>query len=77
MALPEIARLLDQQRTCAALRLVGQAEKYLPSDTQDDAEVFAERIEATPMTDTDRFEGEYVGGPYAGESFHRPALERA
>lgn len=51
--------------------------RALGYDPQDDAEVFAERIEATPITDTDRFEGEYVGGPYAGDSFHRPALDRA
>ena len=33
-ALPEIGRLLDQQRTCAALRLVRQAEGYLPNDPE-------------------------------------------
>lgn len=51
----------------------GRALGYHP---QDDAEAFAERIEAAPESDTDRFEGSYVGGPYAGETFHRPALER-
>jgi formylglycine-generating enzyme required for sulfatase activity/dienelactone hydrolase/predicted Ser/Thr protein kinase len=34
VALPEIARLLDQQRTCAALRLVRHAERYLPNDPE-------------------------------------------
>jgi predicted Ser/Thr protein kinase/dienelactone hydrolase len=34
VALPEIARLLDQQRTCAALRLVRQVERYLPNEPE-------------------------------------------
>jgi formylglycine-generating enzyme required for sulfatase activity/dienelactone hydrolase/predicted Ser/Thr protein kinase len=34
VALPEIARLLDQQRTCAALRLAREAERYLPNDPE-------------------------------------------
>ena len=34
VALPEIGRLLDQERTCAALRLARQAEGYLPSDPE-------------------------------------------
>ncbi len=34
VALPEIARLLDRERTCAALRVVRQAEKYLPNDPE-------------------------------------------
>jgi len=34
VALPEIARLLDRQRICAALRLVRQAERYLPNDPE-------------------------------------------
>jgi formylglycine-generating enzyme required for sulfatase activity/dienelactone hydrolase/predicted Ser/Thr protein kinase len=34
VALPEIARLLDRERTCAALRLVGQAERYMPKDPE-------------------------------------------
>jgi len=34
VALPEIARLIDQERTCAALRLARQAEMYLPNDPE-------------------------------------------
>ena len=34
VALPEIGRLLDQERTCAALRLARQAEGYLPNDPE-------------------------------------------
>jgi hypothetical protein len=34
VALPEIGRLLDQQRTCAALRLARQAERYLPNEPE-------------------------------------------
>lgn len=32
VALPEIARLTSQRRPCAALRLIQQAERYLPGD---------------------------------------------
>jgi len=34
VALPEIGRLRDQQRTCAALRLARQAERYLPNEAE-------------------------------------------
>jgi uronate dehydrogenase len=50
--------------------------RALGYDPQDDAEVFAEAVEATPESDADRFEAAYVGGPYVSETFHRPALDR-
>jgi uronate dehydrogenase len=50
--------------------------RALGYDPQDDAETFAEAVEAIPESDADRFEAGYVGGPYVGETFHRPALDR-
>ena len=44
---------------------------------QDDAEVHAARIEATPPTEDDDLEAAHVGGPFATDRFHRPALDRA
>ncbi len=38
---------------------------------QDDAEEFADRVPDGP---DDEVEAAFVGGPYAGEGFHRPAL---
>ncbi len=46
----------------------GRALGYEP---QDDAEAFSHRIGARPE---DAAEGAHVGGPYATEAFHRPAL---
>jgi uronate dehydrogenase len=40
---------------------------------QDDAEAYADRVESR---DADRAEASHVGGPFAGEEFHRPALDR-
>jgi uronate dehydrogenase len=47
--------------------------RRLGYEPQDDAEVFADRIEARPEDDA---EGRIVGGPFALEEFHRPALDR-
>ncbi|MDQ6935089.1 MAG: NAD(P)-dependent oxidoreductase [Actinomycetota bacterium] len=41
---------------------------------QDDAESWAEQIEAVPETDIDAAESAFVGGEYATPLFHRPAL---
>jgi uronate dehydrogenase len=45
--------------------------RRLGYEPQDDAETFAPSI---PTSDTDAFEGSYVGGSFAGEEIHRPAL---
>lgn len=50
----------------------GRALGYEP---QDDAEAYADEIVAEPESDDDRFEGSYVGGPFAGDEFIRPALD--
>ena len=49
----------------------GRALGYEP---QDDAEDFAAQVEPDPAKD--EAEGAFVGGPYATEAFHRPALDR-
>jgi uronate dehydrogenase len=51
----------------------GRALGYEP---QDDAEAYADEILAEAETDDDRFEASYVGGPFAGDSFVRPAFDR-
>jgi uronate dehydrogenase len=48
----------------------GRALGYHPTD---DAEEFADRV---PVGQDDAAEAAYVGGPFAGESFYRPALDR-
>lgn len=48
----------------------GRALGYEPLD---DAEEFAVRIAERPE---DEFEAGYVGGPFAGEEFYRPAVDR-
>jgi uronate dehydrogenase len=45
--------------------------RRLGYEPQDDAEAYADRIEATA---SDAAEAEFVGGPFATEQFHRPAL---
>ncbi|HSE07791.1 MAG TPA: NAD(P)-dependent oxidoreductase [Nocardioidaceae bacterium] len=52
----------------------GRALGYAP---QDDAEVFAAEIEATPEDEDDRVEAAHVGGPFVTEKFYRPGLDRA
>jgi uronate dehydrogenase len=49
----------------------GRALGYEP---RDDAEAYAEEILAEPESDDDRFEASYVGGPFAGDRFIRPAF---
>ncbi|MGZ4443087.1 MAG: NAD-dependent epimerase/dehydratase family protein [Nocardioidaceae bacterium] len=51
----------------------GRALGYQP---QDDAEEHAARVEQRAESETDRAEAAYVGGPYATDAFHRPALDR-
>jgi uronate dehydrogenase len=51
----------------------GRALGYQP---EDDAENFAEQVEAAPMTSADAAEAAHVGGPYATDRFNRPALDR-
>lgn len=48
--------------------------RELGYDPQDDAEAFAGRVEPR---EADRAEAAHVGGPFAGEEFYRPALDRA
>jgi uronate dehydrogenase len=48
----------------------GKALGYHP---RDDAEHFAERVPVDPERDAQ--EDAHVGGPFAGEQFHRPALD--
>ncbi len=48
--------------------------RALGYDPQDDAEVYAAGIEATPETDDDRAEAAHVGGPYATSRFEQPAF---
>jgi uronate dehydrogenase len=48
----------------------GRALGYHPTD---DAEEFADRV---PVGQDDAADAAYVGGPFAGESFYRPALDR-
>jgi uronate dehydrogenase len=50
--------------------------RRLGYDPQDDAEGFADEIEATPESDADRVEAAHVGGPFTTERYYRPALER-
>ena len=50
----------------------GRALGYEP---QDDAEEFAAEVE--PSADTDGADAAYVGGPYAGPRFERPAMDRS
>jgi uronate dehydrogenase len=45
--------------------------RRLGYEPQDDAEAYADRVEAAA---TDEAEAEFVGGPFATEQFHRPAL---
>jgi uronate dehydrogenase len=47
--------------------------RALGYDPQDDAERFADAV--TRDEDRDALEGAHVGGPYATEAFHRPALD--
>ena len=49
--------------------------RALGYDPQDDAEAYAEEMLASPESDDDRLEASYVGGPFAGESFVRPAFD--
>ena len=49
--------------------------RALGYDPQDDAEAFAGQI--TADDERDAVEGAHVGGPYATEQFHRPALDGA
>jgi uronate dehydrogenase len=48
--------------------------RALGYDPVDDAEAWADRIVARPQDDA---EAAHVGGPFAGEEFYRPALDRA
>jgi len=48
--------------------------RALGYDPQDDAEEFLDTI---PTAEADAAEAAYVGGAFASESFHRPALDRA
>ncbi|MDQ6687367.1 MAG: NAD(P)-dependent oxidoreductase [Actinomycetota bacterium] len=43
-------------------------------EPRDDAESWAEQIEALPETDADAAASAFVGGEYATPTFHRPAL---
>ena len=49
--------------------------RALGYDPQDDAEDFADQVSRDDGRDA--LEGAHVGGPYAGEQFHRPALDGA
>lgn len=51
----------------------GRRLGYTP---EDDAEAYAAQVEAAPESDTDREEASYVGGPFVGERYYRPALEQ-
>ena len=50
----------------------GRALGYHP---EDDAERWAEEIEATPESDTDRDDAAHVGGPFATREHERPAFD--
>jgi uronate dehydrogenase len=50
----------------------GRALGYEP---QDDAETHADEVLADAESDDDRFEASYVGGPFAGDAFVRPAFD--
>lgn len=47
--------------------------RALGYDPQDDAEVFADRVESAHASDSDEVEAAYVGGPFVTDRFHRPA----
>ena len=53
-----------------------EAGRALGYDPQDDAESFAEAIEATPESEDDRVDAAHVGGPFVTEVYYRPALDR-
>ena len=48
--------------------------RRLGYDPVDDAEEFAAAVSPRPEDD---FEASHVGGPFAGEAFYRPALDRS
>lgn len=50
----------------------GRALDYHPCD---DAEQFATTVQESPASEADEIEARHVGGPFATEKFHRPALE--
>jgi uronate dehydrogenase len=49
--------------------------RVLGYEPQDDAERFAAQLTAGDPTEADEVESSFVGGPYATERFHRPALD--
>lgn len=53
-----------------------EAGRALGYDPRDDAETFADAIEATPATADDESDSAHVGGPFATETYYRPALDR-
>jgi uronate dehydrogenase len=52
-----------------------EAGRRLGYQPQDDAEAFAEEIEAQPETDADRAEAAHVGGPFATTEYERRAFD--
>jgi uronate dehydrogenase len=52
----------------------GRALGYHP---RDDAEAFADEVLAVPERDHDAFDGRFVGGSWAADSFGRPAFDQA
>ena len=52
---------------------IASAQQPLGYHPSDDAEEFVDRV---PVRESDATEAAYVGGPMAGESFYRPALDR-
>jgi uronate dehydrogenase len=51
--------------------------RRLGYDPQDDSEDYAGQIESAGPTEQDRLEAAFLGGEFATETFHRPAVDRA
>ncbi|HSF27062.1 MAG TPA: NAD(P)-dependent oxidoreductase [Actinomycetes bacterium] len=49
--------------------------RALGYEPRDDAETYADEVLATPASDEDENEAAYVGGPYATDTFARPAFD--
>lgn len=68
VALPEIGRLTREQRPCAALRLIQQAERYLPGDQE--LERFRQRFTARLTVRTDPPGADFFVRDYLDVSEH-------
>ncbi|MDP9822231.1 NAD-dependent epimerase/dehydratase family protein [Nocardioides massiliensis] len=52
-----------------------EAGRALGYEPEDDAEQFADALQAQPASDDDEVEAAYVGGPFVTEAYYRPARD--